>query len=72
MGLFVFNPDTGCTPCPDRATCTEMCPALKKYLGKKFRAHNSPKHELWGDLRKLEEMQSDPNTPKKTRMKGLW
>ncbi len=55
MGLFVFDPDKGCTDCPTRSTCKTPCLPLKKYLARKFRAHNSVKAQSWGDFTAMDE-----------------
>lgn len=61
-----------CLHCPKRKTCTEMCPELKKYLGHKFRAHNSPKAKLVADFGAFEHAMMDKTQPRKTRIRGLW
>jgi len=55
MSRFVFNPETGCTGCPNRETCTEACEPMKKYLAHSCRAKNSPKAQSWGKIADMEQ-----------------
>lgn len=44
-----------CLDCKKRNTCKTICEGLKKYLAHKYRAKNSPKAELWGDMEACED-----------------
>jgi hypothetical protein len=43
-----------CADCPKRPICRTLCPRLRRYLSRAFRAYRSPAAQHWGAFCDLE------------------
>lgn len=57
-----------CATCAKRNTCTNLCRKVRKHLAHHFRAINSPQHELWADIERMEIVVIDRGI----RIVGKW